>query len=111
MANARVIKQLKAIKDIEVSMLTAAQYIAKRAREYAAVDTGYMREHTRAKKTGPKTAAVEASAPYSGYVEFGTYKASAQPFIRPAIAEGRREIPKLTAKEVNAEIRRRVSSA
>lgn len=110
--NARVIKQLKAIEGAEhVVPLAAAQFVAKRARDYAAVDTGYMREHTHARKTGENSASVEATAPYSGYVEFGTYKMAAQPFIRPAIADGQREIPKLTAKEVNAEIRRRINRA
>lgn len=110
--NARVIAQLKAIEGAEhVAPLAAAQFVAKRARDYAAVDTGYMREHTHARSTGANSANVEATAPYSGYVEFGTYKMAAQPFIRPAIADGQVEIPKLTAKEVNREIRRRINSA
>jgi HK97 gp10 family phage protein len=108
---ARVIAQLNAIPGAEhVAPLPAAQFVAKRAREYAPVDTGYMRDHIHAKKQGDGAAMI-SEAFYSGYVEWGTRYMAAQPFLRPAIADGRREIPKITAKEVNAEIRRRISKA
>ena len=108
----RVVAQLDSIKNVgHIMPLPAAQYIAKRAREYAPVDTGYMRDHIHAKKDGEESAVVISEAMYSGFVEWGTRFMSPQPFIRPAISDGRREIPKLTATEVNAEIRKRVNRA
>jgi len=107
----KVIAQLKSLEDIgHVAPLAAAQYVAKRARDYAPVDTGYMRDHIHAKKDGD-SAVVISEATYTGFVEWGTRFMNPRPFIRPAIADGQREIPNLTAKEVNAEIRRRLNRA
>jgi len=104
--------QLNSLQDVgHVMPLPAAQFVAKRARDRAPVDTGYMRDHIHAQKDGEASAAVISEANYSGFVEWGTVHMAAQPFLRPAIDDGQREIPKLTAREVNAEIRRRISRA
>lgn len=109
--NGRVIAQLKSIADIGETMpLPAAQYIAKQARDYAHVITGYMRDHIKAQKKG-RSAEVIASAPYSVFEEYGTRYRVPHPFIRPAIIDGEMKLPGMTAKEVNKEIRRRVSRA
>lgn len=108
----KCVAQLNSIKNVgDVAQLPMAQYVAKKARDYAAVDTGYMRDHTVAEKTGEKTAQVVSTAPYAAYQEFGTYKMQAHPFIRPALADARVYLPGMTAKEVNKEIRRRVKDA
>ncbi len=110
--NGRCIAQLNSLKDVgHIMPLPAAQYIAKRAREYAHVITGYMRDHTVAHDKGNGEAEVLSTAPYAEFEEFGTRFRPPHPFIRPAIADGKREIPHLTAKEVNAEIRRRIQNA
>ena len=110
--NGRCIAQLKALQNIgDIMPLPSAQYVAKQARAYAHVITGYMREHTVAKKTGENTAEVVSTAPYAAYEEFGTRYRPAHPFIRPAIADAAIYLPGMTAKEVNQEIRRRVSRA
>ena len=109
--NTRVIAQLKSLEDVgHIMPLPAAQFVAKRARDYAPVDTGFMRDNIHAQKDGDN-AVVISEALYSGWVEWGTRFMAARPFIRPAIGDGQREIPKLTAKEVNREIRRRVNRA
>lgn len=106
--NGKVIAQLSSLYDLgDIMPLPAAQYIAKKARSLAPVDTGYMRDHIRAMKQG-ETAIVISAAPYSAFVEFGTRHQAAQPFIRPAIDEGHAEMLTLTATEVNREIRRRI---
>jgi HK97 gp10 family phage protein len=106
--NGKVIAQLSSLYDLgDVMPLPACQYIAKKARSLAPVDTGYLRDHIHAMKTG-KTAIVISDAPYSAFVEFGTRKMAAQPFIRPAVDEGHAEMLTLTVTEVNREIRRRV---
>ena len=110
--NGRCVAQLNSLKNVgHIAALPLAQYVAKRAREYAAVDTGYMKKHTVAEKTGAATAKVVSTAPYAEFQEFGTYKMAAQPFIRPAIADAKKNAPKMSAKEINAEIRKRVNSA
>ena len=112
MANkGRVVAQLKSLVNIGETMpLPAAQYVAKQARDYAHVITGYMRDHIKARKAG-KSAEVVSEAKYSVFEEYGTRYRPAHPFIRPAMADGAIHLPTMTAKEVNAEIRRRVSRA
>lgn len=65
-----------------------ADRIASRAREYAPVDTGYLRSTigTESISVG-KEAEVFASAEYAAYIEFGTYKMAPQPFLGPAVED------------------------
>lgn len=110
--NARVIQQLNSLQNVgHIAALPLAQFAAKRARDYAHVITGYMKEHTVAKSTGEGKAVVESSAPYAGYEEYGTRFREAHPFIRPAMADVAIEGPEMSAREVNREIRRRVQRA
>ena len=51
---------------------------------HAAVDTGNMLGSINAHKTGPLSGEVEAAAYYSIYVELGTRRMAAQPFMVPA---------------------------
>lgn len=90
--HAKLIAQLKAIENIPwVAPVAAAETIADLAREKAAVDTGEMKSKIQAKHLS-KYSQVVAGAKHSGYVEFGTYKMKAQPFLRPALDEGQRQI-------------------
>lgn len=108
----RVIAQLKSLEDVgHIMPLPSAQFVAKRARDYAPVDTGYMRDHIHAKQESAESAVVISEAPYSGWVEWGTRYMTARPFLRPAIGDAQRELPRMNAKAVNAEIRRRVARA
>jgi len=110
--NGRCVAQLNSIKNVgHVAPLPLAQYVAKLARANAHVITGYMRDHTVAHKTGEATAEVISTAPYAEFEEFGTRFRPAHPFIRPAIAEAKSNAPKMSATEINAEIRKRVQSA
>lgn len=107
----KVIAQLKSIQNVgDILPLPMAQYTAKQARGYAHVITGYMRDHIHAKKDG-KSAVVISEATYSGYEEWGTRFRPPHPFLRPAIADAAINLPGMSAKEVNAEIRRRVNRA
>jgi HK97 gp10 family phage protein len=42
---------------------------------------------------------------YAGYVEFGTSRARAQPYLRPALMEAAEQIPELFAEAVEARMR------
>lgn len=69
--------------------LTTGQVQAT-AKQVAPKRTGYMANNISVdpvKKTATSvTGTVNAKADYSSFVEFGTYKMSAQPFIRPAVS-------------------------
>lgn len=54
----------------------------------APVDTGYMKSKITQRITdGGMTGIVGSEAPYSEHVEFGTFKQSAKPFMRPAFRD------------------------
>ena len=57
--------------------------IAERAVGLVPVDTGELRGSIAHQKMGSGWAVV-ASAPHAGYVEYGTSKMAAQPYLRPA---------------------------
>ena len=59
------------------------------AKGLAPVDTGNLRNSIQAVPQGPLAATVKVGAEYGIYVEFGTYKAPAQPFIVPATEAAR----------------------
>lgn len=63
-----------------------ADKIAADAKSRAPVDTGYLRSsiHAESKSAG-KEADVMVDAPYAAYVEYGTFKMAAQPFLTPAV--------------------------
>jgi HK97 gp10 family phage protein len=61
----------------------AAVAVAERAAELAPVDTGELRGSISHQKLGDGWAVV-ASAPHAAYVEYGTSKMEAQPYLRPA---------------------------
>lgn len=110
--NGRCVAQLNSIKNVgHILPLPLAQYIAKLARANAHVITGYMRDHTVAKQTGDETAEVVSTANYAAYEEFGTRFRPAHPFIRPAVSKARAKAPKMSAVDINREIRKRVKSA
>ena len=100
--NARVIMQLNSLKGVgRVFPRLAAEVIVRRAKQLAPVDTGFMRNNIHAEED-----AVISEAPYSAYVEYGTKKMAAQPFMRPAVDEGQSEILRVAGKVIEEEIRR-----
>lgn len=65
--------------------------VAEAARGNAPVDTGALRDsiQSQASEEGgaEPSADIVADVPYAAFVEFGTYKDAAQPFLRPALDE------------------------
>ena len=61
--------------------------VEKRAKGNAPVDTGYLKQHIAAEKTGTLSADVTSSAEYSVYQEFGTRKMAGKSFMRPAMKQ------------------------
>jgi HK97 gp10 family phage protein len=77
-ANAR-----KTVAEVADSAATDAQ-------RRASVQTGYLRQSISAQVHG-KSAEVKADAPYARYVEYGTRKTAAQPFLGPAVEAAKDE--------------------
>lgn len=75
--------------------------VAEKARGRAPVRTGRLRESIFARQTGKGTLSVVAGAPYASFVEYGTRRMKARPFLRPAMAEVEGEIERLTQELVS----------
>lgn len=70
-----------------------ADSIAAAARDLCPVDTGALRASIQSSSVERgKEAEVSVSAEYAAYVEFGTYKMAAQPFLVPAFEEHKMEL-------------------
>ena len=105
MSYAKLKAQLKALENIPwIAPVAAAERVADIARANAPVDTGWMRDNIKAVHLS-RYSQVVANAKYSGYVEFGTYKMAAQPYLRPAIDQHQREILSYVAEAMIGEIK------
>ncbi|MCD8391211.1 MAG: HK97 gp10 family phage protein [Firmicutes bacterium] len=83
--------------DFTEALRAAAGVVEERARELCPVDTGYLKSSISSSVDGG-AAYVSAGAPYAAYVEFGTSKAAAQPFLVPALLNNAGEIAEAFAK-------------
>lgn len=87
-----------------VGVHRAAGYIVDLARQLCPVDTGALRGSIAATPESPalvmRVQAGGERAPYAGYVEYGTSRSAAQPFLTPAA----RAIS--ARKEVAAEVKK-----
>ena len=100
MSNVKVIKNGDPMKGVDIGneklLLEAAQIVTTNAKLLAPVDTGVLRSSigyaTKNQKTQPLSvnpregeAYVGTATSYAPYVEYGTRRQSAQPFLRPAV--------------------------
>lgn len=71
------------------ALLAGAEAVAQSARGMCPVDTGALQGSISASQSGDG-AVVSVGADYGIYVEFGTYKMAARPFLAPSLsaAEG-----------------------
>ena len=80
------------------------------AKNLAPVDTGNLRSSIKRDKVDDKRAAVDAnndgSAPYAAFVEYGTSRMGAQPFMRPMATRLQREGGRIAAKILKEALRR-----
>jgi HK97 gp10 family phage protein len=100
------LRRLKGIRPQVV--LPGAEVAVRHAKRKAPVDTGYLRDSgfSREAEYG---ADVVFGAPYAFWVETGTSRMAAQPYVRPAIDQHEGEIVEAIAEEVEREIKRLAS--
>ena len=67
-------------------LIMGANVILDEAQANCPVDTGFLRESGFIQAIGDDVQ-IGFEAPYASYVEFGTYRMAAQPFLRPALDE------------------------
>ena len=81
------------------AILEVADNIVKDAKDAAPVKTGFMRAMIRVEEDG-KDIIVGAFADYSGFVNFGTSKMPARPFLSSAVEMNSRKIHGIWARRV-----------
>lgn len=59
------------------------------AKARAPVDTGFLRTSIQSEMTGESEATISVGAEYGAFVEYGTRKTPAQPFLTPAVDAAR----------------------
>ncbi|MDP9192298.1 MAG: HK97 gp10 family phage protein [Acidobacteriota bacterium] len=94
------------------SLRSAARVVEKAARQRVPVDTGRLKKAITQRVTvqssiGEALVGYRKEAFYGGFVELGTSKMAAQPFLRPALDENTDEIEKTFVNALNRTIEAR----
>ena len=74
----------KARRLADVAVRKTGLDVVRIAQMQAPVDTGNLRASIGMTQTGPTSVEVGPTAHYGAYVEYGTYKMAAQPYMSPA---------------------------
>jgi HK97 gp10 family phage protein len=74
-------------KELSALVEAAGRSVQAKARVLAPVDTGFLQNSIQMMKTGDLSAVVFVGAEYGVFVEFGTRRMRAQPFLKPALDE------------------------
>ena len=92
-------KKKVAVENVKTIVSDAADTGERTMKERVPVDTGRLKDSIERKESdGGKTVKIEPTARdkngryYAGYVEFGTKKTPAVPFVRPAQEEARKQL-------------------
>ena len=91
---------LKLRQPVHNALQQGGELIADKARQIVPVRTGYLKSTIYSKVKGNWNIEVGAYAPYGGYVEYGTSRQRAQPYLRPAFYENRAKIVELVRQAV-----------
>jgi HK97 gp10 family phage protein len=102
----KLITQLNAVglSFTTADIVEGALVIAIQAENNCPVDTGFLRSTVFVQESGEEVQ-IGFEAPYASYVEFGTYKMAAQPYLRPAFDEVELEALKAIVESVEARIK------
>lgn len=101
-----MIESLKAWRDkVQTDAIPAIQQrwieiVQNAAVDTVPVDTGFLQNSIHPEQDSSTTVSVVADAPYAGFVEFGTSKMRAQPYLEPAAAEAESQIEDIMIEEL-----------
>lgn len=102
-------KLKRAIPEVaEDTVKTSVMKIEADARENCPVDTGRLRDsiNSRIEQQGDDiTGIVSTDVEYAGYVEYGTSKMSAQPYMTPAFNDNKDDIGEYFIEKLKSKVR------
>lgn len=98
----------KVLEALHAAVLDAlektGQFVQGEAQGRAPVDTGNLRDHIKYAVADDEQAVyigtTAEEVPYAGYVELGTHKMRAQPFLKPAVADNAQQIRNIINEEL-----------
>lgn len=100
--------ELDAERSITAGSISGKGHIPSRPGEPPNADTRALDLSIETKVGGPALVTVEAggpSAPYAAYLEYGTSRMAARPFMRPATEKNRAKVVKLVGDALNITIK------
>jgi len=94
-----------AIAEALSSVIAAAAFsIEAAAKAVVPVDTGNLRSSIQTTIIDDMNASVDVGAEYGIFVEYGTRRMAAEPFMTPAVAEVQPTIPDMAAAAINVAV-------
>ena len=87
------------------ALRAGAAVVEIHAKYYVPVDIGYLQSSIGVKESNDSRAIVAAKAEYAAYVEFGTSRMSAQPYMRPAVYSHVGEIEQAAGHQLGREVK------
>lgn len=82
---ARITKYADLFEDLTPSLQTGIDEGVAHAQSVVPVDTGHLQSTIYGQVNGPNESEMGATAEYAAFVEFGTVKMDAQPYIEPGV--------------------------
>ena len=99
-------KYIKSVNDAKRMGLTGAAMVVQGAAiALSPVKTGNLRGSISFKVESEDEARVGTNVEYAPYVEYGTKKMSAQPYLRPALANNKSAIEKMIADAISKAVK------
>lgn len=92
---------------VQVAMEQACTLVQDRAKALVPVDTGRLRESIDTQITSDALQITGIIAPhteYAGFVEFGTHRQHAEPYMRPAIDETKDQVKDIFVSQLGASL-------
>lgn len=80
------------------ALQTLGEEIVADAQAVVPVKTGFLRDSISAQAVSDLEVDIEAAAPYSAAVEYGTQRMPARPYLTPAVEKARGRLPELVAE-------------
>lgn len=87
-------------KALEMIGLQGERHAKEALTQQGAVDTGRLRNSVTHQVISEDSVAIGTNVEYAPYIEFGTYKMDARPYIRPAIEDYMNEYKQIIENEL-----------
>lgn len=97
--------ELDAERSITAGSVSGVNHVPSAPGQPPNADTRFLDSNIETRIGGPGLVLVESLAPYSAALEFGSSRAAARPFMRPATERNRTKVVELVGDAVNITVR------